>query len=394
MRNLSERYVGERITILKVGVIGGGLAGLTCAYELRKAGIAPIVFEKDVECGGRIKNITESASDVPVGAIMFTLDYTALISLMKELGLERAIERVSLSESTLLIGAKPLSLNPWSLVRSRLLPLGVKLEIRKLWKLIAQLDPWSYPQELMKESLTQYLQSRISEETVECIVRPAVNAFFQDADRIAAGVGLQFLKSIPRVHVLTDGNAMITRALSASLEESILMGTEVNAAIEVKGKWRVLAATSWRELDSLICATTLSEARKLFPSADIRRLAYAPVNVLVVKGSYRYGKSRTLIDANWKESGIHSIKNLGRLQIIHARTSTPNLDRFYDEWEIVHLKHWKEALPIIEPGMGFQQVETGLPHLYLCGDFYLGGRMESAVRSAKAVVASILSRGS
>jgi predicted NAD/FAD-dependent oxidoreductase len=244
----------------------------------------------------------------------------------------------------------------------------------------------------MNVRLTEYLQGWISEEAVELIVKPAVNAFFQDANGIAAGVGLQFLKSLQKVHVLIGGNAMITQALSASLKDSIQLGTEVKAAVRENEKWKVQAGSSWIEVDSLICATTLTEARRLFPAASIQPLTYAPVNVLVVKGKYRYGNYRILIDAGWKESGIHSIKNFGPLQIVHARTSTPKLDRFYDGRDVVHLQHWDEALPIIEPGTNFQPLETGLPNLYLCGDFYLGGRMESAVGSAEAVVRSIVSR--
>jgi protoporphyrinogen oxidase len=374
----------------RVGIIGGGLAGLSCAYELRKAGIAPIIFEKDEQCGGRIRNLPVGASQIPIGAIMLTPDYTELISLIKELGLEREIHRISLSESALLVGKKPLQLNPSSIIKSRSLSLKTKLEIRKISKILAKLEPWSYPRELLKETLTQYLESLISDETINFIIRPAVNAFFQDSDQIAAGVGLQFLKSISKIHVLTDGNAVITQALSRVLEESILLRTEVNAAIGVKGKWRVQAATSWRELDSIVCATPLSKARKLFPDANILPLPYAPVTVLIVKGKFRYGEFKILIDGDWKDSGIHSIKNFGSVQIVHARSSTPRLEKFYEEWEVVHLTHWKEALPIIEPGVDFQSVETSLPRLYLCGDFYLGGRMESAVRSAKAVAQSIL----
>ena len=37
---------------MKVGIIGGGFAGLTAAYELSKRGIAVTVFEADSAVGG------------------------------------------------------------------------------------------------------------------------------------------------------------------------------------------------------------------------------------------------------------------------------------------------------------------------------------------------------
>ncbi len=37
----------------QVGIIGGGLAGLTCAYALKRRGIEPVVFESAARAGGR-----------------------------------------------------------------------------------------------------------------------------------------------------------------------------------------------------------------------------------------------------------------------------------------------------------------------------------------------------
>lgn len=39
------------MTILKVGIIGAGLAGLSCAFELEKFGIIPVIFEKKSSLG-------------------------------------------------------------------------------------------------------------------------------------------------------------------------------------------------------------------------------------------------------------------------------------------------------------------------------------------------------
>ena len=40
-----------------VGIVGGGVAGLTAAYRLQKAGAAPVLFEASNRWGGRMLTI-------------------------------------------------------------------------------------------------------------------------------------------------------------------------------------------------------------------------------------------------------------------------------------------------------------------------------------------------
>jgi monoamine oxidase len=47
----------------KVVVIGAGMAGLTAAYELRRAGYEPIVLEAQQRVGGRVCTLREPFSD-------------------------------------------------------------------------------------------------------------------------------------------------------------------------------------------------------------------------------------------------------------------------------------------------------------------------------------------
>jgi protoporphyrinogen oxidase len=43
---------------MRTGIIGGGIAGLTAAYELSKAGHKVVLFEKDSELGGQVRTFT------------------------------------------------------------------------------------------------------------------------------------------------------------------------------------------------------------------------------------------------------------------------------------------------------------------------------------------------
>lgn len=65
----------------KVAIIGGGPAGLTCAYYLAEKGYTPTVFEKNEHCGGMLR----------YGIPSFVLENSVIdaeIDIMKELGVE------------------------------------------------------------------------------------------------------------------------------------------------------------------------------------------------------------------------------------------------------------------------------------------------------------------
>ena len=53
---------------MKVAVIGGGIAGLTCAWELHKAGMDVELFERKGNMGGRMSTRTKDGLDFDLGA--------------------------------------------------------------------------------------------------------------------------------------------------------------------------------------------------------------------------------------------------------------------------------------------------------------------------------------
>ena len=52
----------------KIAVIGAGIAGLSCAYELQKAGHNVTVFEKESYIGGRMATRTKEGLPFDIGA--------------------------------------------------------------------------------------------------------------------------------------------------------------------------------------------------------------------------------------------------------------------------------------------------------------------------------------
>ncbi len=75
----------------KIAIIGGGIAGLNCAYQMKKSGLFATVYEADSRIGGRIftkNNLFGTGVHTEFGAEFIDTNHTDMISLAQELGLE------------------------------------------------------------------------------------------------------------------------------------------------------------------------------------------------------------------------------------------------------------------------------------------------------------------
>ncbi|WP_396667170.1 protoporphyrinogen/coproporphyrinogen oxidase [Microbacterium sp. R86528] len=69
-------------------IVGGGIAGLTFAYECAKVGIAVTLFEKDDELGGTIASVELDGVRIDTGATSWQAKSPAMSALIAELGLQ------------------------------------------------------------------------------------------------------------------------------------------------------------------------------------------------------------------------------------------------------------------------------------------------------------------
>ncbi|MDE0614772.1 MAG: NAD(P)/FAD-dependent oxidoreductase [bacterium] len=81
----------------RVVIVGGGFAGLSAAYELRKRGITPLLLEAKERAGGRGIGERVDGFSVDNGAFVFTTTYDTAFRICEELGLP-------LVESTMIFG--------------------------------------------------------------------------------------------------------------------------------------------------------------------------------------------------------------------------------------------------------------------------------------------------
>lgn len=96
-----------------IGIIGGGLTGLTLAYLLQKKGIAATIIEARDRIGGRIYTVAPNDSTpIEMGATWLGKQHTHLLQLLKDLKIgifEQQLGRTAFYE--------PMSINPPQLVQ-------------------------------------------------------------------------------------------------------------------------------------------------------------------------------------------------------------------------------------------------------------------------------------
>jgi len=106
---LDRVFMGESSNLTaSVVIIGAGISGLTCAYELKKSGIPFVIFESEPRIGGQILTLNQyfgSGTWVDLGPEFYTPYDERVSNLVKELGLRPQALSASLSLPSQLKGA-------------------------------------------------------------------------------------------------------------------------------------------------------------------------------------------------------------------------------------------------------------------------------------------------
>lgn len=211
-------------------VVGGGIAGLTAAWRLRRAGHEVRIFEREVASGGRMRSERRGAFVVDRGAQFVFSGYADLHALAEELGLADQVRPISRTRNAILrdgrlLGSDPQSL--LSLLRSPLLSLRSKVTLPRIlwhvWKHRQKLNP-RYPEiaaSLDVEDMASFLRRTVGEEAFEYVFAPAFSAtFLSEPEEISAALvllTLRFLLGGFELQTFEGGIGRLTEALTALL---------------------------------------------------------------------------------------------------------------------------------------------------------------------------------
>lgn len=249
-------------------VVGGGLTGLTVAYELKKAGIDALVLETSPRIGGRIQTVTFPDGATAEGHMEEYFERSPANPLLKELGLP-LIEDVA--HSTVRLGGK---IYPYQGDGDRDTYLAGIFNAaereaflrwnNKAWKLYEKLHESHYSgkplppelKDLMQISFKDWVEADVPHQVSEWIRVTTEPEMTIEWDRISALDGLDEVRLFldtpdgfgeMNYHV-DGGNTKFTQALVAKLQPNQLLPNARVTAIEQDDKG-VKVRLLWQERD-------------------------------------------------------------------------------------------------------------------------------------------------
>jgi oxygen-dependent protoporphyrinogen oxidase len=229
-------------------VVGGGIAGLTAAWKLQRAGHDVEVIERERVPGGRMRSERHGDFVLDRGAQFIASGYRNLRGIAAELGVADRIRPVGSPRNAVLRGG---TLHPGDygdllrFVRSPLLSTRAKLRLPLVLVQLLRhrhlLDPW-HPElaaPIDREDMPGLLRRSVGDEAFEYLFEPAFSSTFdsepEDLSGVFALLALRFLAGGFRLESFDGGTGLLTETLASRLRvhggrEVIAVETEADGA--------------------------------------------------------------------------------------------------------------------------------------------------------------------
>jgi protoporphyrinogen/coproporphyrinogen III oxidase len=304
----------------RVVIVGGGIAGLSAAYDLTRAGIECTLFEKRPRLGGVIQTSTWEGCTIDSGPDSFISAKPEALALIKELGLDGEVIGSNDHQRTTYIWRKgrliPLPDGVMMIVPSKIMPmvrtplLGWATKIRMGFEMLRRPPATANGD----RSVAEFVVDHFGRETLDYLAEPLLSGVYggDPAQLSIASVLPRFLEmetksgSLVRAAMAAPrppGGGSLFRTLKSGLSKLV---DTVSAGLHVRHEevetiekgLRVRAGGDWIEADHVILACPAWSAAALLASVEpelARRLNEIPYSssltaTLVYKDSGFDGK--------------------------------------------------------------------------------------------------------
>jgi protoporphyrinogen/coproporphyrinogen III oxidase len=403
----------------KIGIIGGGVSGLTAAFLLKNKGFEVTLFEKSGRVGGNIETVEIDGFKIEY-APNSLLKSPRLVDLIKALNLETEV-----------LAANAANKKRYVLQNSKLksLPMSVaKMATDDYFSLKGRLrllkEPFVRTKSPENESVAEFFERRLGREIVEKAADPfiagiyagnpetlSVRAAFPRLYELEKEFGSLLLGSLrsktektdanfPRTFSFKNGVQTLTDKLAESLGESLKTNTEVTNIEKIAdGKWRVQTDSDEDIFDALIISTPAEAAAKLIENTDanlseqLAQIYYPPIAMVffgVKKETLEKnldgfgflvpsGERRNILGTIWNSAvfenrapdGYHLLTTFvggARNTELFEKSDDELFEIVFEELksilglrekpEFTHIKRWRKAIP--QYLLGYEKVENGI----------------------------------
>jgi oxygen-dependent protoporphyrinogen oxidase len=427
-------------------VIGAGIAGLTAAYQLKKAGQDVLVLDMNNYVGGRMANVAWEGFLVDIGAKFVTTADKSLTNMVQEVGLNDQLIKsdegltITIYRDGKLHSANFLSIPSylgWSGVsfKARIAMLKLLPYFLRLGKLenVYHLERAAGPD--IDETFEQFFKEKINEEMFEYWAIPMFETMcaYKGGD-VSRKAFLALMSSYLNADSVTfrDGIGVLPKALAGKVDVELTAevkgivtmpdGSGVNVTYSVQGKTktaraeRVVVAVqgdrvlplfdaprpAWQEFFSKVAYSTgalhyhIAETDYQPPvrATFVPRVTKLPINCITFE-KFSDGRWLMLTDPNVYTFNMRQDPDTLAAQAQDVMSGIfPALKGTFRAHRIFK---WQEKLPTFRPGYldalkHFWEDSQENP-IYFCGDYFAGPStggalytgMECAERALKSI---------
>lgn len=222
-------------------VVGGGISGLTSAYELAKLGYNVTILEKNSWVGGRLYPFVKDGFMADAGAQLIGEDYHNTLKLLDELGLRNELVKLSEPSAAMYSSGKIFLLNLSGLIRYNKLNFREKRNLFRLFRKVEKTGNakrftfTNIEEESSFDSISiaEWTVENFSEKILEYFVQPSLTALtLVEPEKLSAFYGLTLLYSdLKSSYTLKRGLSSMISILSQQLRN---YGAEIKTNCEVK----------------------------------------------------------------------------------------------------------------------------------------------------------------